>query len=375
MPTTRYNELVGGIYDAVIDPALWAPAIDAIRREYRFEQALMGVQKLPGGEAVVNVAVNVPAPYVASIVQYGAETLDIWGGSATVANAAIEEPLLLSRFFPANWQKNRFYVEWYKPLGLVDQVSIALANDRRTMAYVGFGVHESRPPVEAETLDDLRMLAPHLRRAVQISRLLDMAVGAAATFEATLASTSSAAMLVEADMTIVYANPAAERMLESGDAVRINHGRMELSPALVLGQLELAVRTAAGPEAEMGRCGIGVPGRRRDGTPVVLHVLPLRQRARRTGASDNAVAAIFVADTGGQVPLPIDALAILYDLTPMECRVLELTASGRSSRETALALALAPSTIKTHMRNLFTKTGRHRREDLVRLARDASLPM
>jgi DNA-binding CsgD family transcriptional regulator len=107
---------------------------------------------------------------------------------------------------------------------------------------------------------------------------------------------------------------------------------------------------------------------------VVLHVLPLEQRSPRSGAPWKSVAAVFIAETGGEAAVPIDALSILFELTPMETRVLELTVAGHSSREAAAALAVAPSTIKTHMLNLFAKTGRHRREDLVKLAREAALP-
>jgi DNA-binding CsgD family transcriptional regulator len=163
-------------------------------------------------------------------------------------------------------------------------------------------------------------------------------------------------------------------MLQENDVIRGPAGRLGLSTVLVPGQLELAVAAAAGPEVAIGRRGLGIPGRRRDGTPVVLHVLPLEQRSPRTGAPLGSVAAVFIADTGGEAAVPIDALAILFDLTPMEARVLELTVGGRSSRQAAEALAVAPSTIKTHMLNLFAKTGRHRREDLVKLAREASLP-
>jgi DNA-binding CsgD family transcriptional regulator len=374
MLDTTFSRLVGGIYDAVVDPALWSDAIDAIRREFRFEIVMMGIHKLPSGEAVVNVSANVPAPYVASIVNYGAEILQVWGGAATVASVPLEEPTLQSPRYPDNWRENRFYIEWCKPLGLIDQVAIVLASDRRTVAHIGFGCHESRAPVEPETMDDLRLLAPHLRRAVHISRLLDMTTNTAATFEAALSAMGNGAVLVEADMKIVYANPVAQRMLNDGDAIRSNSGRLNLVTALVPGQLELAVQAAAGPEAQLGRRGIGIPTRGRDGTPLVLHVLPLEQRSPRTGAPWKSVAAIFLADTGGQTAVPIDALSVLFGLTPMETRVLELTVAGNSSRDVATALAVAPSTIKTHMLNLFEKTGRHRREDLVKLASEVSLP-
>jgi DNA-binding CsgD family transcriptional regulator len=119
---------------------------------------------------------------------------------------------------------------------------------------------------------------------------------------------------------------------------------------------------------------MGIPTRGRDGSPAVLHVLPLAQRSPRTGAAWKTVAAVFVADTGGQATLPSDAIAVLFDLTPTETRVLEMTLDGHGTREVAERLEVAPSTIKTHMKSLFAKTGQHRREDLIKLARGVSLP-
>lgn len=149
---------------------------------------------------------------------------------------------------------------------------------------------------------------------------------------------------------------------------------MEPSTVLAPGQLKRPVLAATGPEAELGRRGIGIPARGRDGNPVVLHVLPLAQRSPRTGAPWKSVAAVFVADTGQQAALPIDAIAVLFDLTPAEARVLEMTLEGQAPGQVAEQLAVAPSTVKTHMKSLFAKTGQHRREDLIKLARGVSLP-
>jgi DNA-binding CsgD family transcriptional regulator len=375
MLDTTLSRLVGGIYDAVIDPILWSGALDAIRREFHFHLAVLGVNKMPSGETAFYATCNVPDEYLRTLGQYGEDVLEAWGGLAAVARLPLEEPIVLTQTRALHlWQKNRFYLEWVKPQGIVDQVAMVLANDRTANGNVGFSCHETRGPVEPETIADLRLLAPHLRRAVNIGRLLDMTTNAAATFEAALAAMASAAVLVNADMKIVYANPVAQRMLHDADPIRAQNGKLELIKVLVPGQLEAAVEAAAEPEVNFGRRGIGIPTRKRDGTPLVLHVLPLEQRSPRTGAPWKSVAAVFIADTGGQAAIPIDALSLLFELTPMEARVLELTVAGHSSREVAEALGVAPSTVKTHTLNLYEKTGRHRREDLVRQANEVSLP-
>lgn len=375
MLDTTFSRLVGGIYDAVIDQALWTDAIDAIRREFRFHIAIMAVVKLPAAETAVFAACNIPDDYLRALGNYGEELVDMWGGPQGVARLPLEEPMVMSEVRERRtWENNPYYVDWVRPQGIVDQVAMVLANDRTTNASVGFAVHELRGSVEPETIADLRLLAPHLRRAVNVSRLLDMTTNAAATFEAALSAMSSGAVLVNADMKIVYANPVAQEMLRRGDPIRINDDKLELAQVLLPQQLERAVNAAAESEIGVGRRGIGIPTRKSDGTPLVLHVLPLEQRSPRSGAPWKSVAAVFIADTGGEPAVPMDALCVLFQLTPMERRVLELTVAGHSSREAAEELGVAPSTVKTHMLNLYEKTDRHRREDLVRLAREVSLP-
>jgi len=48
--------------------------------------------------------------------------------------------------------------------------------------------------------------------------------------------------------------------------------------------------------------------------------------------------------------------------------VFELIAIGRSIKQIAEELFVAQTTVKTHLASLYSKTDRHRRADLVRLA-------
>ena len=123
----------------------------------------------------------------------------------------------------------------------------------------------------------------------------------------------------------------------------------------------------------LGHRGIGIPVQRSRGAPLVAHVLPLPQGDLHSGLPQRAVAAVFVADAALPTRLPSDALALLYDLTPAETRVLELVAAGRSPAEVSAQLGVAPSTVKTHLLRVFDKTGCSRQAELVRLAAALSL--
>lgn len=363
-------DIIGQIYDAVVDPATWHSALDVIRRRHGWYNASMTVIAFPENRSVLNVGVNIPN----SIQNYGdlqaSGMLEMWGGEAHLAQLPLEEPVFQTNQSDSSmWGKYPLARDWSWPQGIVDQVAIMLARDRTTTAGVSFGQHESMHNVPAAIVDELRLLAPHLRRAATISRIIEVTTMRAATFEAALDAARSGAVLVRGDMEIVHANAAADTMLQGGDPIQSLGGRLLLADELVPGHLETAVKAAAGGAAAIGRRGIGIPARRRDGSPLVTHVMPLEGRVGSRRAAD---AVVFLADTGGAEPPATKSLELLFGLTPAEARVFELVVSGQSSRQMAAAMGIAPSTLRTHLLRVFTKTGKHRRAELVALAHEIS---
>jgi DNA-binding CsgD family transcriptional regulator len=63
-----------------------------------------------------------------------------------------------------------------------------------------------------------------------------------------------------------------------------------------------------------------------------------------------------------------DTMAAAFGLTGAEARVLAGLLSGRTLVETAAALGISTSTAKSHLENIFMKTGVSRQAELVRLA-------
>jgi DNA-binding CsgD family transcriptional regulator len=359
--------IVGRIYDAVIDPDGWHYALDTVRLRHGWHNASMSVIALPASRSVLRIAVNIPD----SINDYhdtmASEVLAMWGGQAHLAQVPLEEPLFQThQTDPETWVKYRFATEWSWPQGIIDQVAILLARDRNTYANVAFAKHESMT-IPTGAVDELRVLAPHFRRAATISRLIEAETVRASTFEAALDAAPSGAVLVRSDMGIVHANAAADAMLQSGDPIRSSGGRLKLSEEVVPGNLEAAVLAAAEGASSIGRRGIGIPARRLDGSPLVTHVMPLQSRLATRPAAD---AVVFLADTAGAEPLPADRLSLLFGLTPAETRVFELAASGESPDQMAQKLGVAPSTVRTHLQRVYEKTGRHRQVELVSLGRE-----
>jgi len=367
--------LIGGFYDAVIDPELWSIALERMRLYFGFQLGALSAIALPGGTAAIQATANIPDDYLVGMAGYNDDAARMWGDPAKIAAFPLEEPVRNSSMAgPDIWSGNPFYEDWAKPQGLIDQVAIFLARDRTMIASVAFGLRESGPPLSEDGIAALRLLAPHIRRAVTISRILEVATTRANTFEAALEASPSAVALVDAEMGIVHANAAAAEMLKRGDPIRDVGGRLTFRDELVPGQLQAAVNVASENEGRLERRGIGIPARLRDGTPLATHVMPLKSRPLRGTMRQRATAAVFVADNGGAPMLPADALSLLYGLTPAEARVFELIVAGESTEEAARTLGVAPSTLRTHLLRVFEKTDRHSRAELVTLSREVRLP-
>lgn len=60
-------------------------------------------------------------------------------------------------------------------------------------------------------------------------------------------------------------------------------------------------------------------------------------------------------------------------LTPRECEILDLLASGQTNQELARTLGVSPNTVKTHLASLFAKLEVDRRVKAIEKARFLSL--
>jgi DNA-binding CsgD family transcriptional regulator len=172
--------------------------------------------------------------------------------------------------------------------------------------------------------------------------------------------------LVDAGCRIVHANAAGYDLLRADDFLRSVNGR------LVVRNLHLnqALREifAENIDVSIGARGTALPLTARSGERYVAHVLPLTASARTaTGAAHKSVAAVFVRKVALGNPSG-ELIARTFELTPAELRVLIAIFEVGGVPETAAALGVAETTVKTHLHRVFDKTGTSRQADLVKIA-------
>jgi DNA-binding CsgD family transcriptional regulator len=360
----------------VLDPTRWNAVLAGICQEFAFASSILGILRLPSGASLHQVSVGVEPKWLTRIPEFGPEIVAIWGGAERVQQYPLDEPVVATQVAGrAALRENRYFREWVQPQGVVDSIAFAIVRDPTMVGNVSFGRHESAGEIGDFEVDGLRLLAPHVRRAVTISNLFDMKAIEASSYASVLDGFAFGLVLVDDNLKIVHANSVAQGMLGARDPIRSEQGTLTLAVRDAHAALERAVRQACSDESALGPRGIGIPARRCEGGPCVIHVLPLRRGEIRRGLGQRASAALFIAPATTPPSMPTDALALLYDLTPAEVRIFELLSSGMTQAEIAKHVGIAASTVKTHVLHLFEKTGCQRQADLLRLATTLASPV
>jgi DNA-binding CsgD family transcriptional regulator/PAS domain-containing protein len=373
--TARVSALIGDIYDAALSPSCWRGVLKNIANFIGGPSAALYAKDAASKSGNVFYDDGGIDPHYVRL--YFDKYIKLDPSTTAHFFAELEKPIATADLIPyAEFLETRFYKEWARPQGLVDHVTAALDKSATGVAMFGVFRHERDGIVVDETRQRMRLIAPHVRRAVLIGRTIDLKVAQAETFADALDALSAAMLLVDARGYIVHANASAHVLLGEGRVLHVVDGKLAAVDSNAEQALHEVFLAADGGDTVVGSKGIAVPLMTRGGERYVAHVLPLTSGARRrAGVTYSAVAALFVHRAVLHVPSPPEVIAKTYGLTPSELRVLLAVVELGGAPEVAEALGVAETTVRFHLRRLFEKTGTHRQADLVKLVAGFSSPL
>jgi DNA-binding CsgD family transcriptional regulator len=367
--------LIGDIYDAAFDPALWPEALaSSARFVHGFSAALLFKDATRKSGNLYYDTGDIKPHYKQL---YFDTYVKLDPSTTSHVLAEVGEPVATADIMPYDeFLETRFYKEWARPQQLVDFATAVLEKSATGAAIFGVFRHERDGPADEEMRRRMRLIIPHIRRAALIGRVIDLKTAEAATFAETADGISAGMFFVDASGRIVYANASGHAMLAQGSLLRAVGGKLAPNDTSAEQGLNEVYAMAERGDAAIGVKGIAVPLMALDGERHVAHVLPLTSGARRrAGAVYAAVAAVFVHKAALETPSPLEAIGRLYKLTPTELRVLLGIVEVGGVPEVAETLGIAESTVRTHLNGLFEKTGTKRQTELVRLMASYASPL
>jgi DNA-binding CsgD family transcriptional regulator/PAS domain-containing protein len=348
------NCVVGRIYDAALNPALWT-------------DALAKIAEFVGGRIAGVSSRDLVSQFISAGYDFGLDLHYMQMHSETCGEF---DPLSAAPLFDVGpvvglMELTPYDEECGPPScneGMRSQGDVAgavLEKPKKSCRLPSLAGSQANDMIDDEMRRRMRLLAPHARRAVLICKAIDQKANEAATFARILDHLSAGLFLIDANGRILHANAAGREILGTSDFLRAINGRLVARDAKVNRTLQDAF--ADGGDCEIGSKAVALPLTAQDGECHVAHVLLLG--ASRPGT---VTAAVFVCQTALKIPSSPDVIRRAYQLTPAELRVLFAIVNGGGIPEVATTLGVAHSTVKTHVRRLFEKTGASRQADLVK---------
>ncbi|WP_108517114.1 helix-turn-helix transcriptional regulator [Bradyrhizobium algeriense] len=268
---------------------------------------------------------------------------------------------------------SRFAREVLEPFGLLDIIWFPALRTGGRMASMHASRSEKAPHYQQLEIGLLKLLSPHVCRALAISDALDIRALRSEMLEKTLDALVTGVFLTSRDGRVVYMNAAAERQVKTGSSIRIVNNRISPTDPATRAALSKAIDKASRDDIDLDTSehSLAIPDV--DGAGYVATLLPV-DRGQRSGiiAPFAASVAVFTKDPAEAPLMPGEAFARLYRLTGGELRVLLALTQGLGAKEAADMLGISEPTARTHLQHIFSKTDTTRQADLLHLLQNST---
>ncbi|WP_298874601.1 helix-turn-helix transcriptional regulator [uncultured Bradyrhizobium sp.] len=273
------------------------------------------------------------------------------------------------------YRRGRFYQEWLRPQGSADVANVVL-DQANSSCPILLTVIPGREMLDAKMRARMQLVVPHASRALMINRAIEQKQQRAMALADVVDRLSAGVILLDAACNIVHSNPAAVAILKTDDVLRSVNGRLLARTP----DANAALRNVFRDEAEVvaaAAAGRSIQLTASDGSHHIAHVIALPSLLREgiAGRAGGAIGALFVWKAQLDARACTGLIDRTFGLTPAELRVLQCIIEVGGVPETAAALGIAETTVKTHLHRVFAKTGVSRQAELVKLAAGFSNPL
>jgi DNA-binding CsgD family transcriptional regulator/PAS domain-containing protein len=359
-------DLIGQIYEAGVEPRLWDATMARLGERFRANGGILATTV--GGSNQLSFS-----------SEFGNEPE--W---QALYNREFHKPEV-NPLFPAfrrvrpgvvatDWMllpkqkliRSAFYNEWSLPQDRHTYFGLVTSAGPQAVGAFMLCRGRRRGDFAQEEVALLQALSPHLVRAVGLSRHLGALEGKRQLSDALLDIAARPVIVVEPDGRIVQANHAAWRILDAADGLLVRRDRLAAARPADTSAVRRRIKATA--ERDLAACETVAVMRCSGALPYSVAMTPVPIEA--VGLEQGKVlVAVFVADPHASPPDMASALQTAYGLTAAEASLVQLLARETPSLvDAADRLGVSQTTVKTHLKHCYQKTGAKRQTELIRLA-------
>lgn len=272
--------------------------------------------------------------------------------------------------FSPKYRNSEFYQDWVRPQGYGDMLGSHLIRSPALSAWLNIRRDRKRGVYSPQQVRVANEIGKHIARAIRLSHRIELEGNRASTLKATLDAVSFGLIIADNSGNIIETNGAADAILKQEAGLKARGRRLVCSSMCEDDILRRALQGQAQPtdfDFTVGR-GPAVP-------PLFVRVVHLPATALPCSkARSKRDVAVFVLDpVASQISLA--AFERAYAISHAEGRLLRQLMAADSLGQAALAAGVGLTTAKTHLTQIFRKTGTNSQVQLIKLVMKTMLPL
>ena len=360
------NRIIHALYEAAVLPELWPAALET-----------MG-DGLGGCALGMTIQANEGATEPLALARLDADCMEVmfrqYANSRTNAMVAAmsELPTAVAAarqtvITDPDYFGSGLYNEVFRPQDLA-HAAVACAFRSRDY-FVPLGIFRRGTQAEFGGHEHalLKLLLPHLRRALQIYLRVDSLRSQQDATDTTLDRLPFGLVFFDSAGRVWKLNRPAEAIMAEKDGLVIQNGELRAASTTENKELRTLILSAAAVDPGTGPSSGDAMAISRPSLKRSLSILIVPLPASNVDVGLNRPCAVaFVADAARNTSPSEDTVMRLLCLTSTEAKVACMLVAGLTIEEIAQRLGNKPSTVRVHVKTIFGKTDTSRQSDLVR---------
>jgi DNA-binding CsgD family transcriptional regulator/PAS domain-containing protein len=261
--------------------------------------------------------------------------------------------------------KTEFYNDFARPNGIVRPMGVMMQLSRGTFATVSLNPTGAKRLIDDSDKPRLERLVPHLQRALQLRLTQRRHALTTPMHAAALDALAFGVIVCDAAGRIVLVNKAAESIARVSAGIILNGRRKGIETRVPAETRALAALThdaaTGGPGGIMRITG------RSGGAELIALVTPLPRSVGITTNPRSAYALVTLRSALDDPSFSAETLIALFRLSPAQAAIALAIFNGKSPEQIAVERGVAITTLRTHLAEIFARTGAENQRDLIRL--------
>ena len=363
-------ELIEFAYDAALAPEKWSAFMERLVKAMGARSAMLREVNYEAGNVGLYETVGHDPAFLTAYREHFVH-LDCF--APTFNNLPIGAVITGDEAVPWEQQrKTEFFNDYVLAQNLRHLMGSVLARNNRHHLQFGLQREEGQGAYDADDRRLIRLITPHMARAIQIHRQMAEVTTQKHWALSALDRLRVGVILLDGRGRPVHLNRAAELLAIEHNGFVAGRDGLTLPSTKETAQLRRligdAASSATGRGSGVGGC-LHVRMSESGGEKMQFQVIPLplglSERPWEQSLPGGCVA-VFISVPGGP-QLSCDRVAAMHGLTPAESKLASMLAKGMSLEQAAEALSVSIQTVRSHLKSIFAKTGVTRQGALIAL--------